>query len=236
MDNYKKSYKLVFYLNKRNSLFPISCNIIQYFKFLSRTKTTINKSIKLKVMKKIILIATFALLATLNSQAQLFSIGAKAGLNYANLTGSQITVNSQNYNAEAITSYHVGLIAELKVGDKFGIQPELLYSTQGATYRNAISEFNNELGYLSIPVMAKIYLNNSFSLELGPQASFLLSDKNNVSFGDSNTFDFAIAGGLGIKITKSIFVQARYGVGLTEVSANAKAKNSVLQFSAGFLF
>lgn len=187
-------------------------------------------------MKKIILIATFALLGTLTTQAQLLHLGAKVGINYANLTGSDITVNSENYKSDAITGYHIGLLAEVKLTDKFGIQPELLYSTQGASYKNAIKEIKNELGYLSIPVMAKIYLNNTFSLELGPQASFLLSEKDNVNLEDSKTFDFAIAGGLGVKITKSLFIQGRYGLGLTEVSTNAKAKNSVVQVSAGFMF
>jgi hypothetical protein len=48
--------------------------------------------------------------------------------------------------------------------------------------------------------MAKIYLNKSVSLELGPQAS-LLSERNNFDVRDANTFDFA-ATGLGLKITK----------------------------------
>lgn len=187
-------------------------------------------------MKKIILIAAFALFGTLTTQAQLLHLGAKAGINYANLSGSDVTVNAQNYKSEAITGYHIGVLAEVKLTDKFSVQPELLYSTQGASYKNAIGEFRNNLGYLSIPVMAKIYLNNSFSLELGPQASFLLSEKKNVNLQDSKTFDFAVAGGLGVKITKSIFIQGRYGLGLTEVSTSAKAKNSVVQVSAGFMF
>lgn len=57
---------------------------------------------------------------------------------------------------DAITSYHAGLIAEIKLTDGFSVQPELLYSTQGASYKNATTEFKNELGYLSIPVLAKI--------------------------------------------------------------------------------
>lgn len=187
-------------------------------------------------MKKILFVAAITILGTFSSQAQLLRLGAKAGLNYANLTGSEITVNAQNYKSEAITAYHIGLLAEVKLTEKFAIQPELLYSTQGASYENLGSEIKNKLGYLSIPVMAKIYLNKTFSLELGPQASFLLSETENVNLEDSNTFDFSVAGGLGVKITKSIFIQGRYGLGLTEVSTNAKAKNSVVQVSAGFMF
>ncbi len=167
--------------------------------------------------------------ATLSVKAQLLQIGVKAGLNYANFTGTEI-------QTDAITSYHAGLVAEIKLADKFAIQPELLYSTQGASYEEAGEEFKNELGYIAIPVLAKIYLGKSFSLELGPQASFLLSEKSDVDFDDSNTFDFGLAGGLSYKITKNIFIQGRYVLGLTEVSSDANAKNSVLQFSAGLMF
>ena len=180
-------------------------------------------------MKKSILITSLLLLLTLQGQAQLVKFGVKAGLNYANLTGTEI-------QTDAITSYHAGLVAEIKVIDKFAIQPELLYTTQGATYNTALDDIKNELGYIAIPVLAKIYLSKSFSLELGPQASFLLSEKKNVAANDSNTFDFAVDAGLGFKITKSIFVQGRYVLGLTDISQDAKAKNSVVQVSAGIMF
>ena len=175
------------------------------------------------------MLTAFLFVLTINAQAQLLQIGAKAGLNYANFSGTEI-------QTDAITSYHAGLVAEIKLLDQLAIQPELMYTTQGATYKTALGDFENELGYIAIPVLAKIYLSKSFSLELGPQASFLLSEKNEFDLNDANTFEFAVAGGLGFKITKNIFVQGRYVLGLTEVSSNAEAKNSVLQFSAGLMF
>ncbi len=189
-------------------------------------------------MKRNLLLLTLLLFSAFTSSAQIFRFGLKVGINYANQTGSTITVNGTNYNAEAISSYHVGLISQIKLSDGFSFQPEVLYSTQGATYKPAtvLQDINNKLGYISVPVLAKIHLNNTFSLELGPQASFLLSKKNEVSLGDQNSFDFALVGGLGINITKSIFIQGRYGLGLTEVSTNAKSKNSVVQVSAGLMF
>ena len=180
-------------------------------------------------MKKSILITTLLLLLSLQLQAQLFQIGVKAGLNYANFTDAKI-------QTDAITSYHAGLIAEIKLLDKLAIQPELLYSTQGASYENAVEEFKNELGYIAVPVLAKIYLSKSFSLELGPQASFLLSEKDKFYPEDSNTFDFSVVGGLGLKITENFFIQGRYVLGLTEVSTDAESKNSVVQLSAGIMF
>jgi opacity protein-like surface antigen len=180
-------------------------------------------------MKKTLFLTTSFLLLALNTQAQLLQIGLKAGLNYANFSGTKI-------QTDAITSYHAGLVTEIKLLEKFAIQPELLYTTQGATYETVLGDLENELGYIAIPVLAKIYLSKSFSLELGPQASFLLSEKNEFDSSNSNTFDFAVDAGLSFKITKSIFIQGRYVLGLTEVSANADAKNSVLQLSAGLLF
>lgn len=180
-------------------------------------------------MKKTILVIAFMFALSFTAQAQLLQIGVKGGLNYANFSGSDI-------QTDAITSYHAGLIAEIKLLDKFAIQPELLYSTQGASYDNAGTEIKNELGYIAIPLLAKIYLSKSFSLELGPQASFLLSERNNFDVNDPNTFDFAVDAGLSFKVTKNIFLQGRYVLGLTEISSNADAKNSVLQFSAGLMF
>lgn len=187
--------------------------------------------------KKILTTAVLLFGITTLIQAQSVRFGIKGGINYANQNGTEITVNSSNFDsADAITSYHAGLVTEIKLFDKFAIQPELLYSTQGATYKNAVEEFKNELGYISIPVLAKIYLSKSLSLELGPQASFLLSERNKFDYKESETFEFAAVGGLGLNITKNLFLQARYGLGLTEASKDAKTKNSTFQISAGILF
>ncbi|MFV8322455.1 porin family protein [uncultured Flavobacterium sp.] len=187
-------------------------------------------------MKKTILVTVLLLAISSTMQAQLVKFGIKAGLNYANQTGSDITINSGNYDKEAITSYHAGLVAEIKVTDGFSVQPELLYSTQGATYKYAATEFKNELGYLSIPVLAKFNLNKTVSLDLGPQASFLLSERNDFDVENAETFEFGVAGGLTLNVTKSIFLQGRYVLGLTEASKDADVKNSVVQISAGFKF
>lgn len=180
-------------------------------------------------MKKTLLISIVLLAFSTNIHAQLVRFGIKAGLNYANLTGSEI-------QTDAITSYHAGLVAEVKLTEGFSVQPELLYSTQGASYKNAGEEFRNELGYLSIPILAKINLNKAISLDLGPQASFLMSERKEFDVQDSESFEFGVAAGLGLKITKSIFLQGRYVLGLTEASKDAQTKNSVLQVSAGILF
>lgn len=188
-------------------------------------------------MKKILLAAVLFIATSATINAQFVKFGVKAGVNFASQPGDA-TLNGVGFDKEGITSFHAGVLAEIKLLEKFAIQPELLYSTQGATYKfaDAQEDFKNELAYLSIPVMAKIYMTKSLSLEVGPQASFLLSQKDDVRFDDAKTFDFALNAGLGLKITESLFIQGRYSLGLTEASSNADVRNSVVQVSAGFLF
>ncbi len=180
-------------------------------------------------MKKIVFVTTFLLVLSTTTQAQLLRFGIKAGVNYANLTGSDI-------KTDAITNYHAGFVAEIKIIDKFSLQPELLYTTQGATYKDVLGDVKKEVGYIAIPVLLKIYLGDKISLELGPQASFLLSEKNKFYVTNPKTYDFSVAGGLGLKLTKNIFLQGRYVLGLTDATKEAKVRNSVVQVSAGIMF
>lgn len=180
-------------------------------------------------MRNLKIILALILVPILSTYSQSLKLGVKAGLNYANVTGSEIKTN-------AITNYHAGLVAEINLTKSLAFQPELLYSTQGATYKTATEDFKNELGYITIPIMLKINLSDSLMLELGPQAGFLLSEKEKFNANKSNTFDFSANAGLGLKITKNLFAQARYGLGLTEIRSNSKIKNSVVQLSLGILF
>ena len=59
-------------------------------------------------MKKNLITICVILIATFSGNAQIFKLGIKGGINYANQTGTDITVNSTNYKTEAITNYHIG--------------------------------------------------------------------------------------------------------------------------------
>lgn len=163
------------------------------------------------------------------SYSQSVKFGVKAGLNYANTSGSEI-------KTEAITNYHAGLISEINLIKGIALQPELVYSTQGSSYKTATEDIKNELGYITIPIMLKVNLSDSLIFEMGPQAGFLLNEKNNFNAKKSETFDFTANVGLELKITNSLFSQARYGLGLTKIKSDSEIKNSVFQLSLGILF
>ena len=179
-------------------------------------------------MKKFKLMTVLFLLGFTLGQAQVLKLGAKAGLNYANFSGSDL-------QTDAITSYHAGLSAQIKLGDKFSVQPEIMYSTQGASYNNLNQELKQKLGYMSIPLLARMHVGKIVSLDFGPQFSYLLS--KDIDFDtEVNEFDFAAVGGLTLDVTENLFVQGRYVLGVTEISKNANVKNSVGQLSVGFTF
>jgi opacity protein-like surface antigen len=180
-------------------------------------------------MKKLafLVVTLLTIFQTTNAQSNI-RFGVKAGLNYANFTNTEV-------KTDAITSYHAGILMEFSLFDNLAIQPELLYSTVGASYDSAFTEFKNELGYISIPVLAKFNLSESLFLEAGPQGSFLLNKKDEV-FDDYNKFDFSVNAGIGVNLTKNLFATARYNIGVTEIARDADAKNSVVQLSVGLLF
>ncbi len=186
-------------------------------------------------MKKRIYLTLFLIIAGLTGiYAQSLNFGIKGGANFSNFKGS-----SANFNTNSITSYHAGAFIDLGVSERVSIQPEVLYSTIGAkvSFEGALDEFRNKLGYISIPVLAKFYLiPNRLSIDLGPQVSFLLNEKENVNVEKSNSYDFSVAGGVTLRVLGPLFIQGRYNLGLNDVKPNADATNRVFQLSAGLRF
>ena len=196
-------------------------------------------------MKKLFLI--IILIAGVTLQAQEIQFGVKAGLNIASINGD----NFQDLSSR--TSFHVGGLLEFKIADKFSIQPEILYSAQGAKFKASeeVIETNVtwKLDYLNIPVMAKYYIADKFSLEAGPQVGFLVSSKADIEVNNISTeqdlnddviksTDFGLNFGLGYKLDNGLNFGARYNLGLSNTSnvSSENIKNGVFQFSVGYNF
>ncbi|WP_294822424.1 porin family protein [uncultured Flavobacterium sp.] len=182
-------------------------------------------------MKKL-LFALTALAGSFAMQAQGLDFGIKAGANFSNFNG--------DINADGITSFHAGAAVELNLVPTFSIQAEGLFSSQGATYKDTALDITRDidLSYISVPVMAKFYiLPEKLSLMAGPQFSFLV-DEAEEAF-DTKSFDLAASGGIELKVIAGLFAQARYNIGLTDVSGDevsGDVKNAVFQLSVGYYF
>jgi len=193
-------------------------------------------------MKKVLLSAV-AVMAFMSVSAQETRFGVKAGANLANFTGDVDDLDSK-------VGFHVGGFAEIKLTDKFAVQPEILFSTQGAKYKESGYEEKTNLSYLNIPVMAKYYVAEKFSLEAGPQIGFLLSAKSKFDGGGESgdvdikdglkSIDFGVNFGAGYDFTENLSVGLRYNLGLSNISdseeGDGKIKNSVFSLSVGYKF
>lgn len=178
-------------------------------------------------MKKVIAFAFLLFFGTLTINAQKVRLGVKAGINFSNIDGET--------NMKTKTGLHFGGILEINTSRNFFLQPEFLYSSQGAK-ANGKGAVDIDYKYLSVPVVGKFYvIQDVLSLEAGPQFSFLIKD--DITKSNQSTFDFAVLGGLGINFTDNVFGQARYVVGITDTKDDTKiTNNKVLQFSVGYRF
>lgn len=178
-------------------------------------------------MKKLVLVTVIAILGFANVNAQEIKFGAKAGLNFAFITGD----NTGNFNPT--TDFNFGLLAEVTISEKFSFQPELIYSRQGC---------NVALNYLNVPLMGKYYLTKGLSLEAGPQIGFLLSaKKNKIDVKNSfNTIDLGVGLGVGYEFESGLNLGVRYNLGLSDINNidgfSDKNKNGVFQLSIGYFF
>jgi hypothetical protein len=184
-------------------------------------------------MIKKLWIACIAIAFAGTVNAQDVKLGAKIGMNVSSLNG-----NTDNLDSK--TGWVLGATAEISLTEKFSLQPELLYSQQGAKQRG---NFIYDLNYVSLPVMAKYYIAKGFSVEAGPQFSFLvkdelISDSNNAASANTNAenFDLTANLGLGYQFDNGIFFQTRYNLGLLEVDKTTEVKNGVFQMSLGYQF
>jgi len=202
----------------------------------------------MKIMKKSVLVIALMLMSTTFISAQEFVyFGVKGGVNFSSFTGDGY---DDFVDPEERTSFHLGLLAEIPVSDRFSIQPEVLYSAQGydISSMDGADDVEFQLDYINVPVLAKFYLFNRFSIEAGPQIGFLVNkeidtnptgDGGDISINDDNYKDVDFALGLGASYKFSnFFVSGRYNIGLSDIYdvEGVDAKNSVIQAGVGLMF
>lgn len=180
-------------------------------------------------MKKL-LTAVLLFIVTI-STAQSLHFGIKGGANFSNINGD---VGAFDFSTR--TSYHIGGLVEIGIGNIIAFQPEIIYSVQGAKVEDHPTIDNIDLKYVNVPLMLKLYIVGGIvSLEAGPQFGFL-TDHNLDDTMETEDFDFSVAGGLGVDLNKTFFIQARYIAGMNEFSKDADVKNSTIQLSFGIKF
>ena len=183
-------------------------------------------------MKKISLL-TLLVTAGFVVSAQNINFGLKGGLNLASLD------NNQDNNVQNRIGFHGGIFANIPVSSQIAVQPEVVYSSQGAKYDVGNENLNLHLNYVNIPLMLQAMVGRGFYAQAGPQLGILtgVADKINdteigaVSIDDFKKTDIALGVGLGYKGLSGFGIDARYNLGLTNINnaGSANIKNNVLQ-------
>jgi Outer membrane protein beta-barrel domain len=175
-------------------------------------------------MKTKLLSLAAAVLFSTGLMAQ-FHIGAKGG---ANVT----KINGKSFKDEFRYGYHIGGFMELRMGNKFVLQPEVLFNQYSTTldsnfkniYQgvfNASAQSKVKLNYLSIPILLNYKLIGSFlSLQAGPQFSVLMSNNKTLLQNGGEAFkngEFSMLGGVQIKLA-AFRINGRYAIGLNNIN------------------
>lgn len=193
-------------------------------------------------MKKVIFLSLLVVLAL--SSCVSTHYGLRGGVNFADINGDDTE------NVSARTGIFFGGFGEFGVTDMFAVQPELLFSQQGAEYEDSDGfDGRFKLDYLNVPVMAKVYVSDGFFLEAGPQIGFLLSAKDEydspISGEDDikefiKSTDFGANIGLGYQTDMGLNFNGRYNFGLSSFDdfegVDENLKNGVISIGVGFRF
>ncbi|RKF37142.1 opacity protein [Sphingobacterium siyangense] len=168
--------------------------------------------------------------------------GIKAGGNLSGLTGS---------DSRSKLGFYAGAFVNFPLSGVFSIQPEVVYSQQGAKLNDryffggifTATEMRQTLEYINVPLMVQYKATPKFYLEAGPEFGFLINAKFKEHFlGESlsrdnkdllNTFNFGAGIGLGYKFTPNLGVNVRYIAGLSKISKDDlgdSSKNTNFQF------
>jgi hypothetical protein len=166
-------------------------------------------------MKRIIISAVMLLLIK-GAFAQHVEYGIKGGVNFANLSN-----DAADTKADTKTGFHLGGLAHIHLTRAFAIQPEIVYSTQGAEYGNDKLKLN----YINVPVLAQYMFGNGFRVQTGPQLGILTTSEwksghSETDVDDFSNADFSWSFGAGYLGRKGLGIDARYNLGLTDVTKN----------------
>jgi hypothetical protein len=181
-------------------------------------------------MKRILCILSMSALVLSSAFGQDISGGAKAGFNFANMTGDIDDVAMK-------VSFHLGGYANIGVTDVLSVQPELLFNAVGAKEDGGDGKLN--VSYVSIPVMV-LYSFGVVNVQAGPQLGFLISAKEKYDDEEDDIkdmfkgTDFGFNLGLGADFGQ-FNASARYCIGLSNIADDDDfdVKNSVIQLSVG---
>jgi hypothetical protein len=159
-----------------------------------------------------------------NSPKGHVNLGIKGGINLYKIA------SDDNTNYDQILGYNFGLLGHIHLNSQWAVQPELVYSRQGA--KNAGTEYN--LDYINVPVLFQYMFDNGFRLEAGPQLGFLVMADNKENL---NSIDAGVGFGASYVVPSTGFgIDVRYNLGLSNINKDDAVKSTNRGFQLGVFY
>lgn len=165
-------------------------------------------------MKKVVVIAALALIG-FGANAQDIKLGVKAGANFSNI---KVDTDFGGGSPDGATSFYIGGLVDFSVSEKFHVQPEVLYSIEGAK--------DLDFSYVNIPLMGKFYLVEGFNIQAGPQLGILVDAEGGTDGLKSTNLSLNV--GAAYEMEAGLFFDARYNFGLSNILEEEEGFNSEL--------
>ncbi len=184
--------------------------------------------------------------------------GVEGGINFANvsISGGGISISASNR-----TGWLIGGFVDVPLAKQVHFQPELLYSSKGATASSDLVGTTGtghlRLDYLDIPLLVRFDVPMQGSnvvpfVYAGPQIGILLSAKDVFTptggtevtediKSDLSSTSWDLAFGGGVRVSRFL-VDVRYAIGLSNIfgsnisAAGGTMKNRVFSIMAGYKF
>jgi len=164
--------------------------------------------------------------------------GVKAGGNYSDFSNA-------NFDTEGLPGFHAGAIIAFDINEKWSVQEDFLFSTQGAKIKGGFSDGKDlKLSYVSVPIVLKYKTSFGLYFEAGPQVGILASEDFKELTNDdfAEKIDAGMVGGIGYQFPNGLGIGARYYYGLTDISKiksttiNTDFQNNMSQVSLFYIF
>jgi len=181
------------------------------------------------------------------------SIGVKAGANLSNIYDSE----GEDFEADSKLGFAAGAFLSIPIGTFLGVQPELMFSQRGLRGSGTILfsdyTFVRTTNYIDVPLLLAIKPIPEFTLLVGPQYSYLISQSyefNNefINIDQQEEFEnenirkniLCITGGFDVNLN-NLVLGARAGWDLLDnngdgTSTTPRYKNMWAQATIGYRF
>jgi len=180
--------------------------------------------------------------------------GVRAGMNLSSFSGEDAGDSGMK------AGFCGGVFINIPIGDKFALQPELLYTMKGTEYEESsiYGDFSvsTTLHYIDVPILLQFSPHKKISLSAGPYLGLFLSGSDKMKMdmdfmgeiiSDEESYDiesdevsnpeFGAVFGASF-VTGKFDLGVRYSMALTSWTSyeDSDLKNNVIQFTAGIQF